>query len=286
MRLESKTALVTGASRGIGRAIALALAGEGADVIVNYFRSEDEAQQVVSEIEKLGRRALAFRADVARKEAVEAMVSEALERFGRIDILVNNTGILLPFSFKDPDYENWQRMVDVNIKGILLCSQAIADSMKKQGAGRIINIIIQEANGGFGYTLTKAAGGVLTRALARQLAPEILVNAIAPGCIDSGWISDLSTEEQEALKEEILLKRWGEPEDVAKAAVFLASDDADWITGTTLLVGKVLQMTEGLTGVIQRNKETVHGLQGVIDELNERMDVLQKALGVFKKAER
>lgn len=236
MRLEGKIALVTGASRGIGRAIALAFAGEGADVIVDYFRSESEARAVVSNIEEMGGKAIAIKADVSRKAAVDAMILEVLETFGRIDILVNNTGVLLPFSFEKPDYANWQRMVDVNIKGILLCSQAIAGSMKEQGAGRIINIIIQEANGGLGYTLTKAAGGVLTRALARQLAPNILVNAIAPGCIDSGWISDLPAEEQEALKEGILLKRWGEPEDVAKAAVFFASDDSSWITGTTLLV--------------------------------------------------
>lgn len=236
MKLNGKVALVTGASRGIGRAIAVAFAGEGADVGVNYSQSEDEARQVVSDIEKLRRKAVAVQADVSQRESVEAMVSKVLERFGRIDILVNNTGILLPFSFKEPDYENWQRMVDVNIKGILLCSQAIAGSMKERGAGRIINIIIQETSGGFGYTLTKAAGGVLTRALARELAPEILVNAIAPGCIDSGWISDLPPEEQRALEKGILLKRRGEPEDVAKAGVFFASDDSSWITGTTLLV--------------------------------------------------
>jgi 3-oxoacyl-[acyl-carrier protein] reductase len=236
MKLGGRIALVTGASRGIGRAIVLAFAEEGADVVVNYLQSESEAAAVVAKIKDMGRKAVAVKADISREKNVAAMVTRALETFGRIDILVNNTGILLPFSFNQPNYDNWQRMVDVNIKGMLLCSQAVAALMKQQGEGRIINIVIEEANGGFGYTLTKAAGGVVTRALARQLAPEILVNAIAPGCIDSGWISELSTEEQRALKEGILLKRWGQPEDVAKAAVFFASDDSSWITGTTLLV--------------------------------------------------
>jgi len=236
MRLQGKVALVTGASRGIGRAIAHAFAREGADLIVNYFRSDAEARGVVATIEEMGQQAIAVQADVSHHDEVERMVSQALERFRRIDILVNNAGIVLPFRFEEPDYHIWQRMVDVNIKGVLLCSRAVADPMRRAGGGKIINIAVRETKGSLGYIMTKAADGVLARGLARELAPQILVNAIAPGSIDTGWISALPPEERGALKQRIPLKRWGQSEDVAKVAVFLASDDANWMTGTTILV--------------------------------------------------
>ena len=236
MRLEGKVVIVTGASRGIGRAIALAFAQEGADVIVNYCQSRDHADQVVNGIADMGRQSFAVKADVSQPEEVANMVSQSLERFGKVDILVNNAGIILPFRFKEPNYASWQRMVDVNIKGILHCSRAAAEAMRNQGSGKIINITVQETHGSLDYIMTKAAGNVLTRGLARELAPNILVNAIAPGYIDTGYISDLPPEEQADLKEHILLKRWGQPEDVAKVALFLASDDANWMTGTTILV--------------------------------------------------
>jgi 3-oxoacyl-[acyl-carrier protein] reductase len=236
MRLQGKVALVTGASRGIGRAIALALASEGADLVVNYFRSETEAKEVVARIMEMGRQAIAIAADVSREDEVQKMVSRAVERFDRMDILVNNAGIVLPFRFEEPDYGIWQRMVDVNVKGVLFCSRAVVDPMRRGGRGKIINITVRETKGSLDYIMTKAADDVLTRGLARELAPQILVNAIAPGCIDTGWISALSGEEQRALKERIPLKRWGQPEDVAQVAVFLASDDASWMTGTTILV--------------------------------------------------
>jgi 3-oxoacyl-[acyl-carrier protein] reductase len=236
MRLEGKAAIVTGASRGIGRAIALAFAHEGANLVVGYLRSAAEAKRVVTRIEEMGQQAIAVRADVSQRDKVEKMVSQAVERFGRVDILVNNAGIVLPFCFEEPDYENWQRMIDVNVKGMLLCSQLVAAPMLRQGEGKIINITVQETKGSLDYIMTKAADDVLTRGLARELAPQILVNAIAPGAVDTGWISALPPEDQRAMKEHIPLKRWGQPEDVAKVAVFLASDDASWMTGTTILV--------------------------------------------------
>ena len=236
MRLEGKVALVTGASRGIGRAVALAFAGEGCDVAVNYVKSESQAGEVVADIQATGRRAIAVEADVSQKDEVEHMVEQAAEILGGIDILVNNAGIVLPFNFDEPDYDIWQRMVDVNVRGVLLCSRAVAEGMRIRGGGKIINIVIRETKGSLDYTMTKAAAGVLTRGLAKQLAPDILVNAIAPGYIDTGYISAMSPEEQEWLREHIPLKRWGQPEDVAKVAVFLASDDAGWMTGTTILV--------------------------------------------------
>jgi 3-oxoacyl-[acyl-carrier protein] reductase len=236
MKLEDRVAIVTGASRGIGRAIALGFAREGASVVVNYLRSETEARDAVTEINGMGRKAFAIKADVADVSEVGHMVSKALGTFGRIDVLVNNAGLILPFDFAAPNYENWQRMVDVNIKGTLLCSWAVADQMRRQESGRIINIVVKETRGSLDYVMTKAAGEVVTRGLARELAPFILVNAVAPGYIDTGWISELDEDEQAAIREETLLKRWGTPEDIAKVAVFLASDDSSYMTGTTMVV--------------------------------------------------
>lgn len=164
------------------------------------------------------------------------MVSQAVSKLGKVDVLVNNAGVIAPFEFTNPDYENWQRMVDVNIKGMLVCSRAVADHMRRRNGGRIINIVVRETRGSLDYIMTKAAGEVVTRGLARQLAPSILVNAIAPGYIDTGWISELDEKAQAAIVGEIPLERWGEPEDVARVAVFLASGEAGYMTGTTIVV--------------------------------------------------
>jgi 3-oxoacyl-[acyl-carrier protein] reductase len=179
---------------------------------------------------------VAIQADVSIRPEVERMVTQIVGVFGRADILVNNAGVIEPFDFETADYENWQRMVDVNVKGMLICSQAVAGPMLEQGGGRIVNIVAKETRGSLDYIMTKAAGEVLTRGLARQLAPSILVNAIAPGYIDTGWISQLDKQSRESIRAETLLERWGEPEDVAKVAVFLASDDSAYLTGTTIVV--------------------------------------------------
>jgi 3-oxoacyl-[acyl-carrier protein] reductase len=236
MRLGNTVALITGASRGIGKAIALLFAQEGANIIVNYFQSSRQAKEVVDEISEMGREALDVQADVSQSDMVNGMIQKAMEMFENIDILVNNAGILLPFQFENPDFDALQRMIDVNIKGIIHCSRAVSPLMEKQGKGTIINIVIKETKGSLGYVMTKAAGDILTRGLAKELAPLIRVNAIAPGYIDTGWISTLPQKEQEAIRESIPLNRWGQPEDVANMAVFLASDDSDWMTGTTILL--------------------------------------------------
>lgn len=246
MKLKNRVAIITGSSRGIGRAIALAFAKEGANVVINYLESEDKAKDVSRRILDMEQKAIIIKADVSKKNEVEGMVSQTLKAFGKIDILVNNAGILLPFDFKEPNYENWHRMVDVNIKGTLICSRAVADQMLKRKSGEIINIVIKESKGSLDYTMTKAADDVLTRGLARELAPYVSVNAIAPGYIDTGWISELPKEEQKKIIKKIPLGRWGQPEDVAKVAVFLASDESNWMTGTTILIdgGEFLSINE------------------------------------------
>jgi 3-oxoacyl-[acyl-carrier protein] reductase len=236
MRLEGRVAVVTGASRGIGQAIALAFAQEGADVVVNYLGSRERALETKDQILGLGQRALALQADVSSASEVESMVLETIGALGQVDVLVNNAGVIEPFDFGAPDYDKWQRMVDVNIKGMLLCSRSVASHMREQGSGRIINIVVKETKGSLDYIMTKAAGEVLTRGLARELAPSILVNAIAPGYIDTGWISELDEEAQASIRHQTLLGKWGLPEHVAGVAVFLASDDSSYLTGTTILV--------------------------------------------------
>lgn len=238
LKLAGKVAIVTGSSRGIGRAIALAFSKEGADVIVNYVRRKDCAEEVAFKIIEMGRKAVTVKADVSSLKDVERLVKTTLQEFGKIDILVNNAANFsaMDFSLSNPDWNGWGRMVAVNTKGMLICSQAVAKHMLKQKSGSVINVVANWTGGGLCYMLTKAAGIPLTKGLARALAPHVRVNAICPGSIDTGWISALPNKEKKKLKETILRKRWGEPEDIAKVAVFLASDDADFITGATIVV--------------------------------------------------
>jgi 3-oxoacyl-[acyl-carrier protein] reductase len=238
MRLKGKVALVTGSSRGIGKSIALAFANEGADVVINYLSSEDKAHEVSSKIDKIGRKTISVRADVSDIQQVKEMVNQCIRRLGRLDILVNNAADFsaMEFSLDNPDWRGWQRMVDVNVKGMLVCSQVASRQMLNQRRGNIINIVADFAGGGLSYMLTKPAGIPLTKGLARTLAPHVRVNAIKPGSIDTGWISALGDKDRKRLKASIPLKRWGEPEDVAKVAIFLASDESDYITGTVIVV--------------------------------------------------
>jgi len=238
LRLNGKVALVTGSSRGIGKAIALAFAEEGANLVIDYVTSEDMAREVVSKINSMGRKAFAVKADVSSIREVQGMVNQCIEKFSRLDILVNNAAdsSVMEFSLDKPDWKGWQRMMDVNVKGMLLCSQVASTHMLKQKRGNIINIVADWAGGGLSYMLTKSAGIPLTRGLARALAPHIRVNAIQPGYIDIGWISAMPGQVKEKMKETTPLKRWGEPEDVAKVAVFLASDESAYMTGAVVIV--------------------------------------------------
>ncbi len=231
--LEGQVALVTGAARRIGRSIALRLAAEGADVVVNYRTSKTEAQQVVRKIAASGRRALAWQADVSRGEEVRRMFAEVERAFGRLDILVNNAGMFFPAPFDQLTEEQWDTILATNLKAQFLCAQAAAPLMKRQGRGRIINL---SSIGGLlvwpkymHYCVSKAGAIMLTRCLARALAPEITVNSVAPGTIQfPGEPPD------EDYIRRAPLGRTGRAEDIAGAVVFLAQ--AEFITGQVFVV--------------------------------------------------
>jgi 3-oxoacyl-[acyl-carrier protein] reductase len=241
-RLEKRTAIVTGASRGFGRATALAFGREGADVIVNYFATPEGAAEVVRDLEKMGRRAVAVRADVGSEDEVRAMIAKALDAFGRLDILVNNAGIMDRGLFHEVPVRKYERMFATNVTGTMLCTHYALPAMIKQKHGRIINLSTQLARtgvgtGGFaGYAATKGAIEAFTRAIAHEVGGHgITVNAIAPGGIDTDMSKAVMTPEyRERRLRELPLHKFGSVEDVAACAVFFASDDANYLTGQVL----------------------------------------------------
>jgi glucose 1-dehydrogenase/3-oxoacyl-[acyl-carrier protein] reductase len=242
MKLQDKVAIVTGAGKGIGSGIALRLAQEGAHVVVNYAHSGDGARQVAAQIEGLGRRALVIQADVANGDQVQAMVAETVQALGRLDILVNNAGIDPHISFLDMSEEQWDWIVDTNLKGNFLCSQAAAREMVKTGGGKIIIISsihsIQTYLHITAYAACKGGLNAMTRQLALELAPyHINVNCIAPGAIHvSKFYSVVPNYDPHMFDHEIPLGFIGYPHDIGAAAAFLASDDARYITGQVLFV--------------------------------------------------
>jgi 3-oxoacyl-[acyl-carrier protein] reductase len=240
--LENKVALVTGASRGIGRAIARQFAEEGASVAINYNRSEKEAETTLQEVRAAGANGITVRADISKKSEVEEMVRTVVREFGRIDILVNNAGVHFPVDFFETTEEMWNQTIDINLKGTFLCSREVAPLMLKLNEGRIINISSNSAMYHPSamkfpdYVASKAGINGLTKALALRLGPAITVNAICPGAIVTEMTSFRNSAANDALKNETPLKRLGDPKDVADAAVFLASDMAGFITGELMLV--------------------------------------------------
>ena len=241
-RLAGKVALITGAGRGFGRAIALGFAREGARVAANYLGSRAGAEEVAAEAGRLGTEAVALRGDVAREADVKALVAVTLERFGRLDVLVNNAGIMVRGPMLAVPAEECRRMFDVNVTGTMLCSRHALGPMIEQKGGRIINLssqLAQRAVGGGGfaaYAATKGAIESLTRALAAEVGVHgITVNAIAPGGIDTDMSRDVMTPEYRARRlAELPLHRFGSVDDVAYCAVVLASDDAGYLTGQIL----------------------------------------------------
>lgn len=243
--LKRKKALVTGGSRGIGRGIVLALAEQGADVAVNYHSSKKEAEAVVAEIKKIGRKAFSIQADVSSVDEVMRMFKGVREEWNSLDILVNNAGIAYYSSFETMTEEEWDKTLDTNLKGQFLCAREAVKLMKEKG-GKIVNIS-SIASGGAGigsarishYVASKGGVAALTEALAVELAPyKINVNAIGPGFIDTDMTQDLLSDPK--VKQGMLARipkgRFGKPADIGAAAAFLASDEADYITGVLLYV--------------------------------------------------
>jgi len=241
MRFKNKIALITGASKGIGRATALLFAKEGAKVVVNYFSSKKEAFAVVDEIKKVGSEAIAINCDVSKENEVKKMIQQTINKFGKIDILVNNAGIVFDVPFFERTVEQWKQTLDVNLLGTFLCSKYASEQMLKKDGGKIINISSTNGIDSFSpesmdYDASKAGIIILTRNLAKELAPKIQVNSIAPGWVDTEMNKDLPKDFVEEETEKIYLKRFAKPEEIAKVILFLASDDANYITGSILKV--------------------------------------------------
>ena len=240
-KLDGKAALVTGASRGIGAEIAKQLAKEGARVAVNYSGSQSKAEEVVNEIIAAGGQAFAIQASVSDAENVTDMVKQTIEQFGSVDILVNNAGITRDNLLMRMKESEWDDVIDTNLKGVFLCTKAVTRQMMKQRAGKIINIAsIVGVSGNAGqanYVAAKAGVIGLTKTTAKELASRHFnVNAIAPGFITTEMTDELSEDVKNQMLTQIPLSKLGNPQDVAKAVVFLASDDASYITGQTLHV--------------------------------------------------
>lgn len=243
--LTGKKALVTGASRGIGRGIALALAKQGADVAINYRSKKDEAEKVVAEIKELKRDSFLVQADVSSVDDVIRMFEEVKKRWGTLDILVNNAGVAQYVAFEQMTEEEWDRTLNTNLKGQFLCAREAVKLMKARG-GKIINIS-SVASGGAGvggariahYVASKGGVAALTEALAVELAPyKINVNAIGPGFIETDMTKELisNSKARQALLARIPWGRFGKPADIGAVAAFLASDEADYVTGALLFV--------------------------------------------------
>jgi len=241
-RLDGKVAIITGSSRGIGRAIAGRYAEEGAKVVVNFVSGEREADEVAVRIRRKGGEAIAVGADVSSAADVKKLVRETVDEFRRVDILVNNAGVMFTKSVLETTEEDWDRTIDINLKGAYLCSKEVAPVMLEQKGG---TIIMMSSNSGLyhpsamrftEYVVSKAGMNGLTKALALALGPHVTVNAICPGWIKTDMVADTDPEVEKRILDETALHRWGTTDDVAGAAVFLASKEASFITGELLIV--------------------------------------------------
>lgn len=240
-RFEGKVAIVTGASRGIGREIALQLAQEGAKVAVNYSGSKDKADEVVQQIKDAGGEAFAIQADVSNTDSVKTMVDMTIETFGSIDILVNNAGITKDNLLVRMKEDEWDDVININLKGVFLCTKGVSRQMMRQRAGKIVNVAsIVGVSGNAGqanYVAAKAGVIGFTKTTAQELAARnINVNAVAPGFITTDMTDALNEDVKNQMLANIPLGKLGSPENVAKTVMFLLSEDAAYITGQTIHV--------------------------------------------------
>lgn len=241
MLLGGKVAVITGASRGIGRAIAVEFAKHGAKVVINYAGNKAAAEQVLDVIKSNGGEAILFQADVAKAEAADELIKATVEAFGRVDVLVNNAGITRDNLLMRMKEEDWDAVLTTNLKGVFNCTKAVSRIMMKQKAGKIINMAsvigITGNAGQSNYAAAKAGVIGFTKSMAKELGSRgITVNAIAPGFIATDMTAVLSDQVKKELADQIPLTRLGTPEDIAAATLFLASDAANYITGQTLNV--------------------------------------------------
>lgn len=241
MTLLGKTAVVTGGSRGIGRAIVLKLAEMGANIVVNYTSSPQKAEEVVALVKEMGREAIAIQANVSDSDAIQKMMQEVEEKFSTIDILINNAGITKDTLLMKMKDEDWDQVMDINLKGTFNCTKAVTRKMMKQRSGKIVNLAsvvgVMGNAGQANYAASKAGIIGFTKSVAKELATRgINVNAVAPGFIQTEMTDILSDEVKEAMMANIPMKLLGTPEDVANVIAFLCSDDAKYITGQVLHV--------------------------------------------------
>ncbi|WHH59413.1 3-oxoacyl-[acyl-carrier-protein] reductase [Petroclostridium sp. X23] len=247
MSLQGKTAIVTGAGRGIGKAVAIKLAQEGANVVVNYSSSSTYAEKTAEEIKSFGGNAVICKGDVRSMEDVEQMVKTAVDHFGPVDILVNNAGITKDTPIVKMSEKDWDDVLDINLKGAFNCTKAVAKMMMKRRSGKIINITsvvgVMGNKGQANYAASKAGMIGLTKSTAKELASRnITCNAIAPGFIQSDMTDQLSDAVREEYLKSIPLKRLGTPEEVAAIIAFLVSDAANYVTGQVLHIDGGLVM--------------------------------------------
>ncbi|HBF43166.1 MAG TPA: 3-oxoacyl-ACP reductase [Desulfobacteraceae bacterium] len=250
MKLKGKIALVTGSSRGVGRAVALGFAKDGAKVVVNYTSNEKAANEAVNKIQAMGSEAVSVRADVAQKTDAERLVETTIKTFGRIDILVNNAGFTRPAMMINMTEEQWDQVVDIHLKGAFLCSQAAGRQMKEQNYGKIINVTsvagLVGTVGQINYSAAKGGIISMTKSIARELARyNICANVISLGIVATDMTKKIRSDEKlkDIYMNRILLRRFAEPDDISPAFVFLASDDSNYITGQLLSVDGGYGMT-------------------------------------------